>query len=166
MNKKKTLTIGLGIIAVCLLIAVAGLFLNRSEKRQPTAEEQKAYAAYSIDWQASTGFSSSDREIIRSFCVPQGEKTIGANVYQVYDSAQLGQFLTDFGEMMEIAQLNEVLYIQYTNPEGNVITLGYDGEGQCEKSIYDLSEDTLYYETREVCEVWTKFRNGVQWGNG
>ena len=165
MNKKKTLTIGLSIIAVCLLIAVAGLFLNRSEKRQPTAEEFKQYAAYSIDWQACTGFSSSDRDIIRSFCVPQGEKTIGANVYQVYDSAQLGRFLPDFGEMMEIVQLEEVLYIQYTTPEGDMITLGYDAEGLCEKSIYDLSEDTLYYETREVCEVWTKFRSGVQWGN-
>ena len=46
-----------------------------------------------------------------------------------------------------------------------MITLGYDQDGQCEKSIYDQSEDTMYYETREVCEVWTKFRSGVQWGN-
>ena len=66
--------------------------------------------------------------------------------------------------MMEIVQLDEVLYIQYTTPAGDMITLGYDAEGQCEKSIYDLSEDTLYYETRETVEVWTKFRNGFQWG--
>ena len=66
--------------------------------------------------------------------------------------------------MMEIAQLNDVLYIQYTTPDGDMITLGYDAEGQCEKSIYDLSEDTLYYETRETVEVWTKVRNGFQWG--
>lgn len=165
MNKKKTLTIGLGIIAVCLLIAVAGLFLNRSEKRLPTEAEQKAYAAYSIDWQKETGMEGTVVEIILSFCEPQGEKTIGANVYQIYTSSALPQYLPDFGEMMEIAQLKDILYIQYTTPEGNMITLGYDQNGQCEKSIYDQSEDTMYYETREVCEVWTKFRSGVQWGN-
>lgn len=165
MNKKKTLTIGLGIIAVCLLIAVAGLFLNRSEKRQPTEAEQKAYAVYSIDWKGLTGMEDADREIILSFCEPQGEKTIGANVYQIYTSSSLPSYLPDFGEMMEIAQLKGILYIQYSTPEGNMITLGYDQDGQCEKSIYDQSEDTMYYETRESCEVWTKFRSGVQWGN-
>ena len=164
MNKKKTLTIGLGIIAVCLLIAVAGLFLNRSEKRQPTEAEQKAYAVYSIDWKGLTGMEDADREIILSFCEPQGEKTIGANVYQIYTSSELSAYLPDFGEMMEIAQLNDVLYIQYTTPDGDMITLGYDTEGQCEKSVYDASEDTLYYETRDTVEVWTKFRNGIQWG--
>ena len=165
MNKKKTLTIGLGIIAVCLLIAVAGLFLNRSEKRLPTAEETAAYAVYSIDWKSLTGMEDADREIILSFCEPQGEKTIGANVYQIYTSSVLPQYLPDFGEMMEIARLEGILYIQYSTPEGNMITLGYDQDGQCEKSIYDQSEDTMYYETREGCEVWTKFRSGVQWGN-
>ena len=166
MNKKKTLTIGLVIIAVCLLIAAAGLFLNRSEKRQPTAEEQEAYAAYSIDWRELTDvWEVSDREIILSFCEYTGEKSIGSNVYQTYTSSTLGDYLPDYGEMMELAMLNEVLYIQYTTPEGDMVTLGYDAGGQCETSVYDLSEDTLYYETREVCEVWTKFRNGVQWGN-
>ena len=45
-----------------------------------------------------------------------------------------------------------------------MITLGYDDQGQCEKSVYDASEDTMYYETRETVEVWTKFRSGIQWG--
>ena len=164
MNKKKTLIIGISIIVVCLAIALGYVLTHRSEKRQPTAEETAKSAAYSIDWQECTGLGASDREIIRSFCVPQGEKTIGANVYQVYDSAQLGQFLTDFGKMMEIAQLDEVLYIQYTTPVGNMITLGYDADGQCEKSIYDAAADTLYYETRETVEVWSHFRNGFQFG--
>ena len=164
MSKKKTLVIGLSVIAVCLAIALGYVLTHRSEKRLPTVEEAARYAAYSVDWQECTGFSSSDREIIRSFCVPQGEKTIGANVYQVYDSDQLGQFLADFGEMMEIAQLDEVLYIQYTTPAGNMVTLGYDAAGQCEKSIYDASMDTLYYETRETAEIWSHFRNGFQWG--
>lgn len=164
MNKKKTLTVGLAIIAVCLAVAVAGLFLNRSEKRQPTEEEVKSSAAYTINWQEQTGREGTDQELILSFCEPAGEKTIGSNVYQIYTSSSLGNYLPGFGEMMELAMLNEVLYIQYTTPEGDMITLGYDEQGQCEKSIYDLSEDTMYYETRETVEVWTKFRTGVQWG--
>lgn len=163
MNKK-TLRICLAVIAVCLLIAAAGLFFNRSEKRAPTEEETAASAAYSIDWQQATGLEGTPVEIILSLCEPNGEKTIGANVYQVYASGELGGYLHNFGEMMEIAQLNSVLYIQYSTPEGDMITLGYDENGQCEKSVYDLSEDTMYYETRDTVEVWTKFRTGVQWG--
>jgi len=164
MNKKKTLTICLVIIAVCLLTATVGLFVNRSEKRQPTAEETAAYAAYSIDWQKETGMEGTDAQIILSLCEANGEKAIGANVYQIYTSAELGNYLYNFGEMMEIARLSDILYIQYTTPEGDMITLGFDDGGQCEKSIYDASEDTMYYETREVVEVWTKFRGGIQWG--
>lgn len=164
MTKKKTLTIGLAVIAVCLLIAAASLFFNRSEKRLPTAEETAAYTAYTIDWQKETGREDADTAIILSFCESQGEKTIGANVYKIYTSAELGTYLHNFGEMMEIAQLGEVFYIQYSTSEGDMITLGYDAEGQCEKSIYDASEDTMYYETRDTAEVWTKFRRGVQWG--
>ena len=164
MNKKKTLIIGISIIVVCLAIALGYVLTHRSEKRLPTAEETARYASYSIDWQQLTGMEDADREIILSFCEENGEKTIGANVYQIYTSSALGAYLPDFGEMMELALLNEVLYIQYTTPAGNMITLGYDADGQCEKSIYDAAADTLYYETRETVEVWSHFRNGFQFG--
>ena len=164
MNKKKTLIIGISIIVVYLAIALGYVLTHRSEKRLPTAEETARYASYSIDWQQLTGMEDADREIILSFCEENGEKTIGANVYQIYTSTALGTYLPDFGEMMELALLNEVLYIQYTTPAGNMITLGYDAEGQCEKSIYDAAADTLYYETRETVEVWSHFRNGFQFG--
>ncbi len=163
MNKK-TVRLCLGIIALCLAIVFGYVLTHRSEKRQPTEQEIQAYAAYTIDWQEVTGQEGMDREIILSMCTFLEEKTIGGNVYQTYTSDTLGGYLPDFGEMMELAQLNDLLYIQYATQEGNMITLGYDGEGLCEKSVYDLSEDTLFYETREQLEVWTKFRNGFQWG--
>ena len=163
MNKKTTRIICI-VIAVCLAVALGYMLTNRSEKRAPTAEETELYAFYSIDWQLLTGMEEADREIILSLCEPAGEKTIGANVYQIYTSSSLGEYLYNFGEMMEIARLGEVLYIQYTTPDGDMITLGYDVDGRCESSIYDLSEDTMYYETRETAEVWTKFRSGFQWG--
>lgn len=165
MNKKKTLTIGLAIIALCLLIAAASLFWNRSEKREPTTEELTAYAAYSIDWQEITGMEGSDLEIILSMCAFVEEQTIGQNVYDTYSSDVLRNYLPDFGELMQLAQLKDgPLYIQYSTAEGDMITLGYDADGMCEKSVYDASEDTMFYETRERAEVWTRFRSGVQWG--
>ena len=165
MNKKKTLTIGLSIIAVCLLIAIIYMATNRSEKREPTAQELAAYESYSIDWQEATGMDDTDMEIILSLCTYQGEQTIGENVYETYTSEELGSYLYDFGEMMQLAVLEgTTLYVQYTTPSGDMITLGYDAQGQCEKSVYDSDADTLYYETRETAEVWTKFRNGFQWG--
>lgn len=165
MKKKKTLTIGIAIIAVCLLVVVVNLFANRSEKREPTAAEMEASALYTVNWQEATGMEGTDMEIILSLCDYVGEEPIGENVYDTYTSDALGNYLPGFGEMMRIALLEDtVLYIQYTTPEGDMITLGYDGEGQCEKSIYDADQDTMYYETRETREVWTKFRGGIQWG--
>lgn len=165
MNKKKTLTICLAILAVCLVIVVVGLFANRSEKREPTSAEMEAAAAYSVNWQETTGMEGTDLEIVLSLCEHAGEQTIGQNVYDTYSSELLCGYLPDFGEMMQLAKLMDgPLYIQYTTPEGDMITLGYDAEGLCEKSIYDASQDTMYYETRDTKEVWTKFRTGVQWG--
>lgn len=162
LSNKKILTIGLGIIAVCLLISGIYVIANRSEKREPTAAETSAYAAYDVDWQAVG--EGSDREIILSLCTFVEEKTIGENLYKSYTSDVLGAYLYDFGEMMEIAMLNDLLYVQYTTPAGNMITLGYSDTGLCEKSIYDLETDLLYYENNGQAEVWTKFRNGFQWG--
>lgn len=166
MNKK-TVKLCLGIIALCLAIVLVYVFTHRSEKRQPTQQELSAYGVYTVNWQQATGMEGSDREIILSLSTFQEEKAIGKNIYSAYVSDTLPEYLPDFGEMAELAQLaqlNDVLYIQYYNPEGDMITLGYDGEGLCEKSVYDLSEDTLFYETRETVEVWTRFRNGFQIG--
>lgn len=163
MNKK-TVKVCLGIIVLCLAIVAGYMLTHRSEKRQPTEAELRDYTVYTIDWKARTGAEGTDPEIILSLCSFLEEKTIGGNVYQTYTSDTLQQYLPDCGEIMEIAQRNNALYIQYTTPEGNMITLGYDENGLQEKSVYDLSEDTLFYETRETVEVWTKFRNGFQWG--
>lgn len=165
MSKKKTILIGVGIIVVCLLVSAIYVLTHRSVKREPTAAETKAYQAYAVDWQAVG--EGSDREVILGMCTFVEEKTIGENLYKTYASDVLGEYLYDFGEMMEIALLNDtVLYVQYTTPVGNMITLGYDDAGLCEMSVYDLETDTLYYEQNGTAEVWTNFRNGFQWGEG
>lgn len=161
-SNKKTLTIGLAIIGACLIFVAGYMLLNRSTKREATARELERNAPYAVNWQAvGTG---SDREIILSFCADPTEKTIGENVYTVYTSDTLGQYLYDYAEMMEIAQLGEILYIQYTTPSGGMVTLGYSGEGLVEKAVYDAETDTMFHEFNGTVEVWTKFRTGVQWG--
>ena len=161
-SNKKTLTIGLLIIGAGLLVAAAYMVMNRSTKREATQAEIEAYAPYAVDWQ-SVG-EGTDKEIILSFCTAGESQTIGENEYQIYTSETLGEHLYNFAEMMEIAQLEDVLYIQYTTPEGNMITLGYSDAGLMEKAVYDLKADTLFYEIDGIVEVWEKFRNGVQWG--
>jgi len=161
-SNKKTLTIGLIIIGLCLLASLAYMVMNRSTKREPTPQEIEAYAPYEVDWQALG--EGTDREIILSMCTFLEEKTIGENLYRSYDSAALGQYLYNFGEMMETAELGQALYIQYTTPDGDMITLGYSDEGLMEKAVYDLDADTMYHDLNGTIEVWEKFRNGVQWG--
>ena len=161
-SNKKTLTIGLIIIGLCLLASLAYMVMNRSTKRDATQAELEAYTPYAVDWQ-SVG-EGTDKEIILSFCTAGENQTIGDNEYSIFTSETLGTHLYDFAEMMEIAQLEDVLYIQYTTPEGNMITLGYSDAGLMEKAVYDLEADTLFYEIDGTVEVWEKFRNGVQWG--
>ncbi len=161
---KKTVKIGLALVVLCLAIALGYVVTNLSEKREPTAQEREAYAAYSIDWQEATGREGGTQGIILSLCSFVGAETIGNNVYDVYESDILGQYLPNYAEMMQLAVRDEILYIQYTTPEGNLITLGYDGAGLCELGIYTAAEDTMYYKTRDTEELWTKFRSGFQFG--
>ena len=161
-SNKKLLTVGLSVIALCLLVSLGIMMANRTVKREPTPQEIEACAAYEVDWQSLGG--GSDLEIILSLCENAGEETIGENVYTVYTSETLGQHLHNFEEMMEIAQLDQILYIQYATPEGGMVTLGYSDLGLVEKAIYDAESDTLFHDLNGTVEVWEKFRNGIQWG--
>lgn len=164
MLKKKTVIILLVIMAVSLVIGGIAVFVTRTTMRQPTQQEIDACIPYAIDWQAVTGQEGSDKEIILSQCTFAEEKTIGENLYQTYTSDTLGSYLYDFREMMEIAELNGILYVQYYTPEGGMVVLGYDDEGLAEKGVYILETDTYYYEYGDTFEVWVNFRNGYQLG--
>ncbi len=161
---KKTVKIGLSLIVLCLAIVLGYVVTHISEKREPTAQELEAYAPYTVNWQEATGREGGEKEIILSLSSFAGKETIGNNIYDVYESDTLGQYLHNFSEMMQLAVLEDTLYVQYTTPAGDLITLGYDGDGLCELGIYTAAEDTMYYKTRDTEEVWTKFRNGFQFG--
>lgn len=164
MPKKRTVIILLIIMAVCIVIGGVNMIANRTAMRQPTQQEIDACVPYAIDWQTATGQEGSEKEIILSLCTFAEEKTIGENLYQTYTSDTLSSYLYDFQEMMEIAELNGMLYISYETPRGGMVTLAYDDEGMMEKMVYDLETDICYYETRDTFEVWTNFRNGYQMG--
>lgn len=165
MSNKKILIIGLIIIAVCLIVAGIMMFANRSTKRMPTEQETAACAPYAVDWQAVTGQEGSDRQIILSLCTYAEKQTIGSNEYDIYTSDTLGSYLYKFGEMTLVGVLNEeAVYIQYTDTDGNSITLTYSDEGLAEKAVYFPETDILFYEQGELTEVWEKFRTGVQFG--
>lgn len=163
-SNKKTLTVGLIVIGICLLVSLGIMLANRTVKREPTAQEIAAAALYDVNWQALG--QGTDLDIILSFCENAGEKAIGENTYTVYTSDTLGQYLYGFSEMMEIAQLNETtLYLQYTTADGGMVTLGYTAEGLVETGIYDAETDTFFYDLAGTVEVWENFRNGIQWGS-
>ena len=164
MLKKRTLILLLTLLAVCLLVSGVYMIANRTAMRQPTQQEIEACAPYTVDWQAATGMEETDKAIILSLCTYREEQTIGANLYQVYDSDTLGNHLHNFREMIEIAVLGETLYVQYTTNDGTMITLAYDDAGMAEKVVYDPETDTCYYEYADSFEVWTKFRNGFKLG--
>lgn len=167
MSRKKTLILGIAIIAACLAVSAVYMLTHRSVKREPTAQELESYAPYAVDWQAAVGDEDGDREIILALCSFTGEETIGDNVYKIYSSDTLGDYLYDFGEMMQIALLEDTtLYVQYSTGARDMVTLGYNEAGLCERSVYDLETDTLFYEQNGTAEVWTNFRNGFRWGEG
>ena len=152
------------VLVICLLIPVVYVLCNRSTKRMPTEWEIQSSKVYEVNWQELG--EGTDREVILSLCTFQEEKVIGNNSYRAYLSNGLENYLHDFGEMMEIVELEDIVYIQYTTSSGNMITLGYADDGLREKGIYDLATDTFYYDLNGNIEVWNKFRNGFQFGEG
>lgn len=164
MSNKKLLTIGLIVIAVCLLISGVYMFTNRSTKREPTMEEIALCAPYGVDWEAVTGQQGSGKQIILDLCTYSGKQTIGSNEYEIYTSETLGSYLYKFETMTHIGLLNDCVYVQYMDVDGNEITLAYSDEGLAEKAVYFPETDTLYYRQGEITEVWEKFRTGVPIG--
>lgn len=165
MSNKKVFTIGLIIIAVCLIVAGIMMFVNRSTKRMPTEQEIAVCAPYAVDWQEATGQEGSDKQIILSLCTYSEKQTIGANEYDIYTSETLGSYLHKFAGMTLVGVLNEdAVYIQYTDTDGNSVTLTYSDEGLVEKAVYFPETDILFYEQGELTEVWEKFHSGIQFG--
>ena len=163
-SQKKTLIIGLSVVAVCLVFAAMYMVMNRSTKRLPTEQEVQVCAPYAVDWQTAVGAEGTDKEIILNLCTYTQEQTIGNNVYNIYTSDTLGNYLYRFGEMTQIAVLGDLLYIQYTDLDGKSVTLGYAETGLTEKAVYDPETDILYYEQGDLVEVWEKFGTGIQFG--
>ena len=164
MSNKKILTIGLIIIAVCLLISGIYMMTHRTTKREPTQAELLQCASYDVSWDALAVEGAGEMTAILSLCQYQQEKTIGQNVYQVYTSETLGNYLYNCAEVVEIGVLEENLYIQYNDRDGNAVTMGYSEEGLTELAVYFQSADLLFYQQGETVEVWENFRAGVSFG--
>ena len=160
MSNKKILTIGLIVIAVCLAISGIYMFTHRTTKREPTQAELLQCAAYDVSWDAVAG----EKSAILSLCQFAEKKTIGQNVYDVYTSETLSGYLHNCAELVEIGVLEENLYIQYNDFDGNAVTMGYTEEGLTELAVYFTSADILFYQQGETVEVWENFRAGMSIG--
>lgn len=163
-SDKKILSVGLTVIALCVIVACVMLAVNRSTNRMPTEAEVAYCEPYAINWQEATGQQGSDKQIIMSMCTYTEKQTIGSNEYELYTSETLGSYLYHFAEMTELGMLNDCMYIQYTDTDGNSITMGYTEEGLAELAVYFPETDSLFYQLGDTVEVWEKFRNGVHLG--
>lgn len=156
MKKNKSLTIGLAVIAVCMMAIFAGLLMNRSTSREATPEELAEYQPYEIGWTP---------EQILGECMFLEEAEIGKNSYQIYDSTKMQEILYHCSQIERIAQdASGILYVQYTDSDDRSVTLAYTDEGLMELAVYDSRTDTLFHKTKDQTVVWEKFRSGVQWG--
>lgn len=166
---KKNLRAALIVLAVCMVVFLVYGLTNRSTNREPTQQEIEAYAAYAVDWQAATGVTGSDREIILSLCDYAEEKTVGTNQYKTYTSDTLADYLYNCQELQEIMlvqeeDLGECVYVQYTDGDGRMVILNYGDQGLVELGVYDAEADTFYHDMQGTVEVWEKFRKGFQFG--
>ncbi len=168
--KKSTLYICLALIVVCLAIAGVYVMLNRSTDRDATAAEIAANQAYLPNWDAigesieiKTNIMT-EKGALLSLCTYSGDEQIGSNVHQVYTSETLGQYLHRCETLSEITLMNETLYITYFADDGDMVILAYTDAGLSELGVYDAETDSFYHEMDGKCVVWSKFRNGFQFG--
>lgn len=165
--KKSTVRNCLILIAVCLLVSVGYVLMNRSTSREATAAEIKEHAAYLVDWTAVGGWEAgkSEKEFILSLCSYVEEREIGSNVHQVYSSETLADYLYRCHELTEITVMNGSLYITYYAEDEDMVILAYNDEGLFERAVYDAQTDVLFHEMNGSAVIWNKFRSGFQFGS-
>ncbi len=165
--KKSTVRILIAVIVVCLAVAMGYVLMNRTTKREASAEEIAANQAYAVDWTAVPGWDGkmAEKEFILTLCSYVQDKEIGSNVHKVYSSDVLGNYLHRCSELGEITLMDGVLYITYFADDGDMIILSYGEAGLVEKAVYDAQTDELFHELNGETVVWSKFRNGFQWGD-
>lgn len=165
--KKSTVRNCLILIAVCLLVSVGYVLMNRSTSREATAQEIEDHAAYLVDWTSVPGWEDGkgEKEFILSLCSYVEEQEIGSNVHQVYSSDILGDYLYRCHDLTEITVMNGSLYITYYAEDGDMVILAYNDAGLFERAVYDAQTDTLFHEMNGSTVIWNKFRNGFQFGS-
>ena len=164
--KKKNLRIWLAVLAVCLLIPLCYVLMNRSTSREATAMEITAHAAYAVDWTQVPGWEAdmTEKEFVLNLCSFREEKQIGSNVHQVYSSDVLAQYLYGCRELSDITLMNGTLYITYFGEGQDMVILAYADEGLTEMAVYDSDSDTMFHTIDGTSTLWSKFRKGFQWG--
>ncbi len=165
--KKSTVRTLLIVVAVCFGITLGYVLLNQTTKREATAEEIAANQAYAVDWTAIEGWDGTltQKDFILNLCSYAGEKEIGNHVHKYYSSDVLAAHLHRCQELSEITLMNDILYITYFAADGDMIVLSYDDSGLTEKAVYDIQTDEMFHEINGEAMVWSKFRNGFQFGD-
>ena len=165
--KKSTLRICLIVIAVCLVIPLIYVLCNQSSSREATAAEIAEANAYLVDWSGKEGWQEgmTEKEYILSLCSHDRDETSGDVTQSYYVSDVLHTHLHRFGRWAEVMERRGYLYVCYLTEDDDQVILAYDDEGIYEICIYDGETDTMYHMIEGTSVVWSKFRNGFQFGN-
>ncbi|MBQ8621849.1 MAG: hypothetical protein IJ422_06005 [Oscillospiraceae bacterium] len=163
-KEKRTLIVGISIIAVCLLIAGVYIAFNLSTSREATQADIDAFAPYDIDWLTLTEEDQTHKQIILSYCTEGEEQTVGSNTYKTYTSNGLEDHLYKCAAVKEIILTDTDVMLSYTDTDGQTVILGYGDQGLTEMAVYNPADDTLFHYIDGTATVWNKFYNGIHFG--
>lgn len=78
--------------------------------------------------------------------------------YKLYGDQDL---FTNCREIIEITDIQGMLYVSYITEDDKEVRLVYNKDGLCEKVIYDSNSDTAYIENKNEAIVLENFRAGI-----
>ena len=163
MSKRKKVTII--VICAALIIALACVLLipltlvRRTENI--SQEEAAEYQKYEMDLEsAELGEGETAADFILSRCEFVSTETADNVESDIYEPADLAQYIPMCGAIEEVARIDASVYVQYTATDGLEVTLCYIGDDLASMAVYNEDEDTLFELADSQARVRTRFRNG------
>lgn len=154
MSKTKMVVIA---IIVFFLAFIFIFIMKRPREVKLTEAQIHEYNNYKISINENT-----TRGDIIALCEEIERGNIGENKYVKYSSEQIEPYLNNFKEMIEICEINEILFVEYKTTDNLRVYLGYMDDGFHSIDIGDLKKDTFVSINNDGGKLYKNFRNGIK----
>lgn len=138
--------------------------IDNTETQEMSAEEIKKYQKYTVVPETESVYCEQNTVTttdLLEICTLVDNQDIGGHTVNQYTSTLLPDYLVNCKKLIEIATIDEVLYITFETYADETVYLTYNSNGLVNQIIYDAFDDTAYMLSAEETTKTLNFRQGT-----